>query len=744
MSQATIQRKIPKAIARRLSALRMRLKQWVLVHGVGRWLMIALGVLAVDMLLDRVFKMDFAQRLIMLFVMAITIGLFFVWRVLKPLGKKTSDDALLHQIGTQYPELNESLISSAQLSRESDFESRGVSEQLAEATIAEGVRQAEKVDIGKVINGAEHGKNLTILAVCGLLSLGLAIGITQTNFLKTWFNRNILLTNDQWPQSTYLEIVGAEDGKLVLPRGVDHRQLVRITEDSRRSEVAVSLEIEGANGRTIHKMKQTGKNEGREHSLMIHNVSSELRMRASGGDDTTDWVQVSLVEPPAVTEIQLTTKSPDYTRLDPLVLEGTGPHRVLLGSQLSVQALVNKPLQNCQLRMGGQEFDLKPTAENPLVYQLMLPPDGGQLQGGQYEFSLTDKTGLGNIRASKFTIKIKEDTPPKIRASLLGISGLVVPRALVPVSYSASDDYGLSSLFFDCNWKDGIVSDDKPPRNQLVAISNFKSSEKIQSEVETVSVLELEQLKLQPDTSFRFSVNAHDNRPQESNTASSTEFLLRVVTEETLRADLLRREKEQRTAFEQAYNSQLELITNLQAVEARTSDSLTAEQFAETRSNELIGLSRDQKVIGTSADAIATRFEEFLVEVKNNRLDEAEAEYEGQTIEKRFDKGIVQPIRQMDSELISLASRNLDNCRRLVTDQAQLRDSVDQTVKVQQEILERMKTILDAMADSENFQAIVNDLLEVKERQKQIIRDLKKKQKPDQDIFDEDDIFDDN
>ena len=207
---------------------------------------------------------------------------------------------------------------------------------------------------------------------------------------------------------------------------------------------------------------------------------------------------------------------------------------------------------------------------------------------------------------------------------------------------------------------------------------------------------------------------------------------------------MLRREKEQRTAFEQAYNSQMELMTNLQAVEARTSESLTPEQFAAQRGNDLIGLARDQKVIGTSVDAVATRFEEFLVEVKNNRLDEAEAEYEGKSIEERFDQGIIQPIRKMDAELISMASRHLDNCRRFVSVPQKLADSVDQTILVQQQIADEMKRIIEAMADSEDFQAIVNDLLEVKRRQKQIISELDKKKKPDQGVFDEDDIFDDN
>jgi len=168
MSQATIKQMIPKSIARRLSALRRQLKQWVLVSGVSRWLLIALAVLAVDILLDRVFKMDFAQRLIMLCVMLVTIGAFFFWRIIKPLSKSATDDALLR------------------------FEERGVSAELAQATIDKGANEADKIDIGRIIDRPQHTKNLALLGVGGLLALGLLFGVMTSDFLGTWFNRNIL------------------------------------------------------------------------------------------------------------------------------------------------------------------------------------------------------------------------------------------------------------------------------------------------------------------------------------------------------------------------------------------------------------------------------------------------------------------------------------------------------------------------------------------------------------------------
>ncbi len=360
MTQATLQPTIPKAIASQLRGLRWKLRNWILVRGLGRWLVIALAILGADMGLDRFFKMDFAQRLIMLCVMAVAIVVIFVWRVAKPLMSKAGDDALLLEIETKHPELNESLISGVQLARQVDFESRGVSTELAQATILRGVENAKKLEFGQALNRPQYSRNLLLLTAGCVVTLLLFVGIFQTAFLHTWFNRNLLLLGDPWPQRTYLEIAGTENGTLVVPRGADHRQLVYVTENSKDRDVEVQFEIEGPNGRTTHKMKPTGKMDGREHAFVLHNVSSEIRIRASGGDDVTDWIQVQLVEPPAVVTTEMIAILPDYTGMPPMPLVGAGPHSVVMGSKLQVSTVVNKPLSKCELLLDNQSFELAP------------------------------------------------------------------------------------------------------------------------------------------------------------------------------------------------------------------------------------------------------------------------------------------------------------------------------------------------------------------------------------------------
>ncbi|MCH2183611.1 MAG: hypothetical protein MK108_16555 [Mariniblastus sp.] len=743
MSSATAKRRaLPREISTRLSRLRSRLTRWLLVDGFSHWLAAIILVLVVDMGLDRLFKMDFAQRSIMLGVMVLFAVIYLFQRVIRPLGNRPGDDALLYEVEAKHADLKESLLSGAQLARQANLEELGASRGLTDATIQQGIEQARAIDFGTTLNQPRYRNNLILMGISAVLLLGLWVGVNQTSFFRTWFNRNILLQNDAWPQGTYLQIMGVEDGQLVLPRGSDHRQLVEVSPDSQVVDVDVTLEIDGPGGKTVHPMKPTGRRDGREHLFVLHNVATEFRLRAAGGDDLTEWVEVKLVEPPSVTQMELKSILPPYTGRGPEVLPGAGPHAVLNGSQLEIRAEFNKPLKLAALRLGEREFVMSPEGDpsDSLVYKILLPTEGDSLAGGQYEFALVDQTGLSGTRPAKFTIKTREDGPPKVRADLLGISGLVVPRARIPVAYNVSDEYGLSEILLDCNWKN---SDEDAGRNQTKThekmIRKFDEPDKTVNSEDSVDVLDLEPLKLIPGASFMLSVVARDNRPPQANTGRSGEFLLRIVTEQELRDDMLRREIEQRKAFQQAYEAQMELAAELRAVAGMSPNGQTPEQFKAMREERLITIGRDQKAIGTSINAIANRFIEFLVEAKNNRLDEDEqALAGGQTIEQRFDGGIIQPIRRLDSDLIALASRNLDNCRRFVDDSAALMNAVTETGQVHDQILAEMKRILDAMVDSENFQEVVNKLLEIKRNEMQIKTEMDKRNKNEDDIFDDD------
>ncbi len=711
--------------------MRANLRSWLTIRGLARLVWVVLLIAAADIALDRSFRMDVPQRGIMLVLMVAGIAFSFYRMLLRPVSRPITDDALVLEVEKRNPGLGQSVITGLQLLRDAQANRVSNSPELVSAAIHQGIEQSRSVDFSSVLNRRAGQKNWLRLIAGVLAFVFLVVGIFGTVFLQTWFRRNLMLSADLWPRATQLLIVGAEEGEIIVPRGIDHRQLVQILETSRIQNVVVDLEIDAGVTRNIQRMKPTGKLDGREHAFVFNSIASDCRIRAIGGDDTTGWVALKLVEPPAVSELRLDALLPKWTGRETESFSGNGPHSILSGSGLRVGITANKTLQSAELVRGEQITPLNMVDAENRLFQVEIGREGEteSVSGGTWAIRLVDERGLGNVRDSSFEVRIRDNEKPSVRSRLLGISGLVVPTAYVPIEWGATDDYGIATVVFDTKWQDESVAIGE----RKIPVAGFVGGPILAEIPENVTVMELEPLGLQPGMTLRFRQAATDYAQPTSATGESREFLLKIVTEEELLSDLLRREIEQRGVFQQAYDRQLELNSQLlQAVASPGSDENTAREL-ETR---LLGLYRAQRTIGTSIVAVASRFDEFLVEVANNRLDEhTKADNPGQTIQGRFENEIIRPIRDLDDKLVNDSARGMETARRSIAQPAELAKAVRETSATQEQILDAMRIILSAMQSSENFQEAVNRLLEIRRIEQNMQRELERKGENPEDIF---------
>ena len=95
----------------------------------------------------------------------------------------------------------------------------------------------------------------------------------------------------------------------------------------------------------------------------------------SGGDDVTSWVEVTLVEPPSVIQLDLGVLMPEYTGVQRADLQGAGPHSVLVGSRLEIGIKTNKSLSAANLKIDEEVYAMQP-GESDTEFSLTIPGRG--------------------------------------------------------------------------------------------------------------------------------------------------------------------------------------------------------------------------------------------------------------------------------------------------------------------------------------------------------------------------------
>ena len=730
ISPPTRERELPGPIAQQLSRLRRSMKGWLAADGLSRVLLLVVAVVLVDLAIDWFFRFDRVQR-VWLMVMAIGLVTWVTYRrLVRPLTVPLDDEALCLAVESRHRELGESLISAVQFSRRglshSEAAALGLSPAMVRATVDDGTQRASSIDFGDVLDDFKFRRNMLLAFLAAAALVGIAAAVAFTEPMRIWFDRNVLLGESEWPQKTYLKVVGvAEDGSLALPRGDDWLQVVEASGEVIPSLVYLDFQPLGGR-RSIEQMKQVGSS---AFHTTFKNMLEEFRFRAHGGDATTPWIDVRLVDRPAVEQLTLTLEPPAYTAGKSEVLPpGAGPYPALKGSQLRVSGQANKDLSQARLKWGENSQQVTIDGRS---FQTVIGPE--QLAGLTYALELKDTDQLESKRPTRFSVTIKADREPTIRARLDGISGMIVPGARVPIGTTIQDDFAITAARLQYQWRaEGSEGGGSSGALKFEEIAAQYGQPRISYEYS----LDTKPLGLQIGSNLSFHVEALDNdnvsapSGQPGKIGRSDNFLLRVVSEEELRADLLRREKERRMEVERLLKDQEDLQTETRAILATV---LSAETSAEQRSN-LIKTQKRQHVAADRAESVARQLTQLVREVANNYLEE-----ENGPIQVRMDRQIIAPLELLGAESIPAASRLLDEARRAAGEPEVRNDHLSKAIEQQDQIVQSLREILRHMAKSEGYQEAVNLLYAILKSQGDVNQmTLKEAQSRIRDIFKDD------
>lgn len=703
--------KVPKSLTRKLRGLRRRLLRWIVVDGLSRVLLVTLAVVAVDLAIDWHLRMDRAQRAIMLLLGSGAIA-YTAWRyLLRPLMTRLSDESLCLEIEARHQGLSEKLISALEFARIDWSRHPDVAPGMVRATIEEGAAASEDVDLSRVLRESRFRANMVLLTLLLFLALGAAFASSTHATMQTWFQRNVLLGDASWPQDFHFRVAGAEGQTLRIPRGDDWSLLVSIDEGYRYLPESAKIEIRAGSGSRIESMDR--EENGQSFRYPLFAVTETFDFRVMSDKVRTDWYAVRLVERPKIGEVALQATPPDYTGVERMVLPpGQSPYYLLRGSSLAVAGQADKPLSRASLQSGDQEWPLE---INENRFYGSVPAMA--LESGTFVLDVRDRetmrlpgedevTGLGVRDPLRFKVRLKADEAPKVQASFHGVSGMVVPRARLPYTASISDDFLLTEVWIDWQWRE-----DKSEGEDNTGSLN-PETDLPRAEVDPRGHIDLEPMGIPAGSRLGFQFKARDNNvltgPGEG--ASST-LIVRVVSESELRDDLLRREKDQRQLFAGLVDEQDTLLTECQALHAET-------RGLETLDNEqrgtVVQLQKRQKLLGNGLKPVFERFAGMIDEIRNNRLEDDDG-----VLQRRMRDRIVDPMTAIYVNQLPLAADSLEAVRR-ANSGMERRQAFDVAIGHQEQALAIMREILLHMVKSEGYQQAVNLLYDIQKSQEDL------------------------
>jgi hypothetical protein len=469
-----------------------------------------------------------------------------------------------------------------------------------------------------------------------------------------------------------------------------------------------------------------------EFTATFKEVLQPFRFRVRGGDARSDWINVTLVDRPRVESFQLSIEWPKYTgkgtqrvwsiesakgrsrktgdddNADRATHSGSSSLYALKGSAIHFQAATNKPLKSATLTVGKSVYSLTIASSNKnegvagatSTFTGHIPAD--KLVSGTYVIDMVDQQDLQPRKSQKtrFNVRVKADRDPSVKAELVGISSMIVPEARIPIKAFLRDDFQIVSTDVVFNWN-GETEDSPSGKGRLPFGLKYAELDFTKSKPDPhVVQFEVGPHNVPIGSSLSFFVEAKDNDAIAGGKKGvSSTFFVRVVDEQELRDDLLRREQEQRQEFMRLMATQDKLIDESRIM-ISTGD-VENEASASLR-QRLIQLEKRQKLAGDRCISIARQYAKLSIEFENNKLEEA-----GSPVQRRLNNKIIDPLNNIADRSSPNAVSLVEQARK-ATQPEQRKDLLQDAHNAQLRVSGEMREVLKYMVKWNNYQEAVN------------------------------------
>ena len=722
MSTTTLPYSIPRPVSRKVRRLRWLVRWYVAWEGLATVAIVLGAAFWMALGIDWIFEPSPVAR----GGMWLMVGAALAWASARwfwsRIFARLSDSSLALLVERNYPELNESLVTTVEAADGEHELSQGGSVMLRETSTAAaaGLRDVSLLRVFRLRPLA--WKLALALAFWGSIT---AFGMLASEAMSFWVER-MQLTEELWPRSVRLSVEGFEerDGVRVVNVARDDDLDLQVSASIEQGFLApeqVEIRYQLADGRrgrdTMIRVGEAlpGRDAAQAFRYTFQNVAADLRFDVVGGDDRIRDLLLHVVERPRVERISLDCEYPAYMARAPRTVPVSGRVELPEGTSAVCRIQSNKPLSHVRVHDPALQSDLSVEIDGDQPQQAFFGLTAGH-EDQVLLITIRDAEDVESRDPYRVVVSVIPDLPPEVSVALRGIGTVITPQANIPWEGEVNDEYGLREVWFEY-----AIGKKLPKRRELGTqpdglrkFTKLDSFDLARTDPETKDRL----VKLSPGQKLALAVQASDayDLGDEPHVGSSRRFLLDVVTDSQLRALLEKRELSLRQRFEAIHEKMVgtrELLGRIELELEAAEDEAETKRLRQRDRLRVGGCLQNATQLAFETIGVAEGFEAIVAELVNNRVVTEE-------LRRRLEQGIAEPLHAIGGELLPELEDQLQRLENAFDAGAGAK-SILRQANVQSEIVvEAMKRVLDRMLELESYNELVELLRGIVAEQKQL------------------------
>ena len=505
-------------------------KRSLLWTGIAIVLIGLLAILIGESIVDWLMPLPSAVRIVLLAgIVTVTLYLLYKHLILPLKASLTLRDVALN-VEQRHPDLEDRLVSAVQFgSRESEDP---IEAHMLQRLLEDTTERIKGIDFKATVDHSRARKFVGIaflvIAACGLLSLLFPME-TRTSLMRIlipWERTDPILTTRVEVTPGDARILRGKSLPIeVTVTGKDADKVVLTYYDK---DTPPTAEDDGSK-QEINMLQNPDDKRG--FAYEVFNIEVEMEYYVTANETTSERYTVEVFEMPRVEDISVSYTYPEYTDLNPVVQQGSGDIKAVVGTTAEIRITTNKAIQQATYTQQNSETTT-PIAEDTTDGAPATTPidmniaDGNILthsidvrEDGKYTVELFCIDQFKNEIPIEYAIKALPDKAPEVVIKEPARDVKATKLEEVQIIAEATDDYGVDEL--SLMYRIGADELKKIPLESIGEDADVRSGKHLRFGTYTFY---LEEFDVEPGEVIAYYAHAIDNNTLTGPSEASSEI----------------------------------------------------------------------------------------------------------------------------------------------------------------------------------------------------------------------------